>query len=87
MAETGPSLNFLQRRFGPSFGTKKRTEDINLPSKRQDIRAENDDYEAKRKKKSESSGGVFSKLRNPDEDSTLGKVKKGYGIFKNLAKG
>lgn len=65
-----PSLGLLQRYFGPSFMTKKRKEDINLPAEGLP------DPKLKKKK------GMFDVA----DDSTLGKMMKGYKQVSELGK-
>jgi hypothetical protein len=72
--DTSPQLGLLQRYFGPSFMTKKRGGDIQLP----------DPPNMKKKKPIETS--PLQKIFNPEAGSTLDKVKSGYQAVQKLRK-
>jgi len=68
MPNTGPSDGFLERVFGPK--KKKRTEDINLPSQREQDR-ESVDTEMRKPRQSKS-----VEPDEPESDSILTRAKK-----------
>jgi hypothetical protein len=76
-----PSLSFMQRHFGPSFGTKKRKTDIYLPTEGEEVMTtreyEKRQEEPKKKKK---------KLVDISEGSTLDKVLRGYKKVSEMGK-
>lgn len=71
MGQTGPSEGFLERVFGPK--KRKRTEDINLPSKREQNAADKSEAEEYRRKKKATSdsgnggGGILSRAKAAKE--------------------
>lgn len=66
--DTGPSLSFMQKHFGPSFMSKKRKEDIYLPNESGKI-----DKRLKKARDEESPsqklGSIFTRLSEVSEDT------------------
>ena len=78
MPDTSPREGMLQKIFGPSFMTKKRTEDIELPSeKKTNVGQYLIEYSKKSKKKS-----IFE----PEKGSKADTIKKGYDILNEFSK-